>query len=152
MLRAIILVVVITASAAQRAHGCLSESRAQIEARYGRSLEKFTSDRGEEQRKYRYKDFYILVTFVAGKSEEEYYFHQDKTAFSQREIDFFLKMNSGGKPWQRTSKLPIWFFGGPSAQTSKALGAYYPKSKEHTVPGLTVSTIEAADRTMGVGH
>jgi hypothetical protein len=151
-MRATVLAIIMTVLAGHYAQGGLWETRAQIERRYGRSLEKFTSDRGEEQRKYRYKQFFILVTLVGGKSEEEYYFHQDKTPFSQQEINSFLSMNSGGKPWQRTSKLPIWFFGGPSAETSKALAAYYPRSKEHSVPGLTVSTIEAADRTMGVAH
>jgi hypothetical protein len=68
--------------------------------------------RGEEKRKYRYKDFYVLVTFLNGRSDDEKYFHVNtKMAFSDRDIQLFLKMTSDGKDWQKSKELPIWTFG-----------------------------------------
>src|SRR6516164_1605166 len=120
MLRALTLAVLPTL-VISRAEARLWESVAQTEARYGHALAKFLGDAPrEEQRKYRYKDFYILVTFVDGRSEDEWYFHLDgKTALSEQDIQFFLTMTSDGKPWQKPSDGLVWTLGGSSIENWK---------------------------------
>src|SRR5437899_2816098 len=134
MLRAFTIIAFL-ASFASRADARLWDTIAQTEARYGRALQKFPGDApGEEQRKYRYEDFYVLVTFLHGRSDDEKYFHVDaKSPFSDRDIQLFLSMTSGGKAWQKSSQLPVWTLGGSSVESWKALAAYYPK-----VPGTTI--------------
>src|SRR5215475_13449732 len=110
----------------------------QTEERYGGALQTFTGDNpAEEQRKYRYKDFYVLVEFLGGRSDDEWYFHMDgKTPLSDGEIQFFLSMTSGGKRWQKSSDVsdePMWTLGGSSLESWKAVAVYYPK-----LPGTTI--------------
>ncbi len=128
----------------------LWETIADTEARYGRALRKFPGkERGEEMRKYRYKDFYVLVTFVRGRSDDEKYFHVDgKTRFCAREIQFFLALTSGGQPWQKSSELPVWTLGGREVESWKALAAYYPKVPGTTIPGFGVCTLARAKKEM----
>ena len=134
-----------------RAEAHLWESIAQTEARYGRALEKFPGDApGEEDRKYHYKDFYILVTFLDGRSDVEWYFHVDgKTPLSERDIQFFLSMTSDGKPWQNPSKL-LWTLGGSNFESSKAVAAYFPKLPRTTIPGFGIYTITRAKKVMKI--
>src|SRR5262249_58817919 len=131
MLRALI-VGGLLALAASRANARLWETIPQTEARYGRALQTFPGDApGEEERKYRYKDFYILVTFLDGRSDDEWYFHMDgKTPLSDGEIQFFLSMASGGKRWQKSSDVrdePAWTLGGSSLERWSALAVSYPQ-------------------------
>ena len=148
MLRAITLVAVLAIGSAH-VHARLWETIAQTEARYGKSVAKFPGEqRGEEERKYRYKDFYILVTFLNGRSDDEKYFHTDaKTAFNERDIQFFLKMTSDGKAWQKSETLPIWTLGGSAVDSWKAIAAHYPKA---SVPGFGISTMTRAKKEMRV--
>jgi hypothetical protein len=108
MLRAL-TVIAVAALITSPLEARLWEDIAQTEARYGPALQKFPGDApGEEQRKYRYKDFYILITFLHGRSDDEWYFHIDgETAFSDRDIQFFLGITSRGKPWQMSSDLAV---------------------------------------------
>ena len=77
MLRTLILGALL-ALVTSRANARLWETIPQIEARYGHALETSPGDApGEEDRKYRYKDFYVLVTFLYGRSDVEWYFHTD---------------------------------------------------------------------------
>jgi len=70
MPRALILAALL-ALVTLRANARLWETILQTEARYGRALQAFPSDApGEEQRKYRYKDFYVLITFLHGRSDD----------------------------------------------------------------------------------
>jgi hypothetical protein len=149
MLRAFI-VIAFAALATPRVEARLWETIAQTETRYGPALQKFPGDaRGEEQRKYRYKDFYILVTFVRGRGDDEKYFHVDgKTPFSERDIQFFLKMTSDGKPWQKSGDVPVWTLGGASVESWKALAAYYPKVPGTAIPGLGICTLARAKKEM----
>jgi hypothetical protein len=154
MLRALTLAVLL-ALVTSRANARLWETIPQTEARYGHSLQTFPGDApGEEERKYRYKDFYILVTFLDGQSDEEWYFHVDgKAPFSDREIQFFLSMTSGGKPWQKSSDVsdePVWTLGGSSVESSKAIAAYYPKLPGTTIPGFGIYTIARAKKVMKI--
>jgi len=130
----------------------LWEDIAQTEARYGPALQKFPGDApGEEQRKYRYKDFYILITFLHGRSDDEWYFHIDgKTPFSDRDIQFFLGMTSGGKPWQKSSDLAVWSLGGFTVESWKAVAAYYPKLPDTTIPGFGICTLARAKKEMKI--
>ena len=135
-----------------RADARLWETIAQTEARYGKPLAKFPGEqRGEEERKYRYKDFYILVTFLNGRSDDEKYFRTDaKAAFSDRDIQFFLKMTSDGKAWQKSETLPIWTLGGSTVESWKAIAAYYPKAGHTNIPGFGISTMTRAKKEMRV--
>jgi hypothetical protein len=149
MLRALTLLA-LAAFVVPRGDARLWETIAQTEARYGHALQKFSGEqRGEEQRKYRYKSFYILVTFVGGRSDDEMYFHTDgKTPFSDRDIQFFLNMTSGGKPWQKSSNLLVWTLGGSTVESWNALAAYFPKVPGTTIPGFGISTLARAKKTM----
>ena len=151
MLR-VFTVIALGAQIAWRADARLWESVAQTEARYGPTLQKFPGDApGEEQRKYRYKDFYILVTFVHDRSDDEWYFHIDgKTPISDRDIQFFLSMTSDGKPWQKSSDLAMWSLGGSTVESWKAMAAYYPKLPGTTIPGLGIYTFARAKKVMKI--
>jgi len=154
MLRTLIFTALL-ALATSRANARLWETIPQIEARYGHALQTFPGDApSEEQRKYRYKDFYVLVTFLDGRSDDEWYFHVDgKTPFSNSEIQFFLSMTSGGKPWQKSSDVsdePIWTLGGSTLENCKAVAAYYPKLPGTTIPGFGIYTIARAKKVMKI--
>jgi len=148
MVRAFILGALL-ALVTSRANARLWATIPQTEARYGGALQTFPGDApGEEQRKYRYKDFYVLVTFLYGRSDDEWYFHTDgKTPFSDREIQFFLSMTSGGSPWQKSSDVSdVWSLGGSSVESWKAVAAYYPKLPRTTIPGLGIYTLARAKK------
>jgi hypothetical protein len=154
MLRALTLAALL-ALVSSRANARLWETIPETEARFGGALEKFPGDApGEEQRKYRYKDFYVLVTFFQGRSDDEWYFHVDgKTPFSNSEIQFFLSMTSDGKPWQKSNDVsdePIWTLGGSSIENSKAVAAYYPKLPGTTIPGFGIYTLARAKKVMKI--
>ena len=150
MLRALTLTALIVL-VSSRATARLWETVPQTEARYGRALQTFPGDApGEEERKYRYKDFYVLVTFLDGRSDDEWYFHVDgKTPLGDREIQFFLSMTSGGKPWQNPSEL-LWTLGGSSVESWKAVAAYFPKLPGTTIPGFGIYTIARAKKVMKI--
>jgi hypothetical protein len=152
MLRTLILAALL-ALAASRANARLWETIPQTEARYGRALQTFPGDApGEEERKYRYKDFYVLVTFLDGRSDDEWYFHMDgKTPLSDREIQFFLSMTSGGKPWQKSRDVSdMWSLGDSNVESWKAMAAYYPKLPGTTIPGFGIYTIARAKKLMKI--
>ena len=151
MLR-VFTVIVVVALVASRADARLWESVAQTEARYGPTLQKFPGDAlGEEQRKYRYKDFYILVTFLHDRSEDEWYFHIDgKTPISDRDIQLFLSMTSDGKPWQKSSDSATWSLGGSTVKSWKAIAAYYPTLPGTTIPGLGIYIFARAKKLMKI--
>jgi hypothetical protein len=151
MLRALTLAALL-ALVSSRANARLWETIPQTEARYGSALEKFPGDApGEEQRKYCYKDFYVLVTFLDGRGDDEWYFHVDgKTPLSEREIQFFLTMTSGGKPWQKSSDVLVWTLGGSSVESWKAVAAYCPKLPGTTIPGFGICTLARAKKEMKI--
>ena len=154
MLRALILATLL-ALVTSRANARLWETISQTEARYGGALQTFTGDNpAEEQRKYRYKDFYVLVEFLDGRSDDEWYFHVDgKTPLGDREIQFFLSMTSGGKRWQKSSDVsdePVWTLGGSSLESWKAVAVYYPKLPRTTIPGFGIYTIARAKKVLKI--
>ena len=154
MLRALILAALL-ALVTSRANARLWETISQTEARYGGALQTFTGDNpAEEQRKYRYKDFYVLVEFLDGRSDDEWYFHMDgKTPLSDGEIQFFLSMTSGRKPWQKSSDVsdePVWSLGGSSLESWKAVAAYFPKLPGTTIPGFGIYTIARAKKVLKI--
>jgi hypothetical protein len=151
MLR-VFTVIALVALVASRADAHLWESVAQTEARYGPTLQKFPGDApGEGQRKYRYKDFYILVEFLHGRSDDEWYFHIDgKTPISDRDIQFFLSMTSDEKPWQKSSDSAMWSLGGSTVESWKAMAAYYPTLPGTTIPGLGIYTFARAKKLMKI--
>ena len=145
MFRAITLIFLIVSVSAHDAPARLSETKAQLDARYGPSVKKLQADPGEEMFEYRHADFFVVVTLVRGKSESEIYAHQDgKTPLSEREIQSFLDINSFGKHWERSPDIPVWSLGGSDPSTWIALAAYYPKSPHIVAPGLGIMTITYA--------
>ena len=154
MLRALILVALL-ALVASRANARLWETISQTEVRHGGALQTFTSNNpAEEQRKYRYKDFYVLVEFLDGRSDDEWYFHVDgKTPLSDDEIQFFLTMTSVGKRWQKSTDVsdePVWTLGGSSLENWKAVAVYYPKLPGTTIPGFGIYTIARAKKVLKI--
>ncbi|MEY2487368.1 MAG: hypothetical protein QOH39_3016 [Verrucomicrobiota bacterium] len=121
----------------------LWDTERQVEAQYGAAIEKTEND--AEQGKlytYRYKDFYVMVTFDDGKSQNELYIHQDqKTPFSSEEIEVFLDMNSFGQRWHKETEDPMWILG-----DGKAMAAYYPHLGKSETPSLGICTQEHAKR------
>ena len=91
----------------------------------------------------------MLVTFLHGHSDNEFYFHTDgKTPFSDKDIQFFLRLTSGGQPWQKSKEVLIWTLGGSTVDSWRAIAAYYPKGKYASVPGFGISTMTRAKREM----
>jgi hypothetical protein len=141
MLRVATLIFVSACLITQHAGARLGETKAQLDARYGRSVKKLQADPGEEMFEYRHKDLFVLVTFVHGKSEMEIYAHQDgKTPLTQNEIESFLNINSFDKRWEKSAEIPVWSLGGSDPRTWIAMAAYYPKSPHIIAPGLSIMT------------
>lgn len=135
----------------QSASAALWETIAQTDARYGRPFQKFSGNApGEEQRRYRYKGCFILVTFLRGRSDDENYVHTDGRPFPEPEIQSFLKLSSGGKPWQKRSDMPVWIFGGPHIENWKALAVYYPDIRRSGIPGFGACTFARAKKMMKI--
>jgi hypothetical protein len=145
MYRGATLIFLIACVSTQPLLARLGETKGQLDARYGASVKQLKADSGEEMFEYRHSDFFVVVTFVRGKSESEIYAHQDgKTPLSEKEIKSFLNINSFGKHWERSPDIPVWSLGGSDPSTWIALAAYYPKSPNIVAPGLGIMTITYA--------
>jgi hypothetical protein len=132
---------------AQHASARLRDTKAQVEERFGRSTKTAQAQPGEEALEYRYKDFIVIVTFVAGKSEQEIFVHQDlKTPLSDSEIQSLLDMNSFGQRWEKSAEIPVWSLAGSDPHGWVALAAYFPKSPQYVAPGLGIMTADYAKK------
>ena len=140
MLRAITLIIAVAALLCQRADARLWDTIAEAESRYGPSIAKFPGKQGELDRKYRYKDFLVLVTYAGGKSESEIYARQDEKPLSEREMKFFLDLNSAGHVWERPRDEPMWYLSAPDRKSRIAAAAYTPRFPRTTLPGFMVVT------------
>lgn len=139
------IVLFLVAVVGERAPACLRETKDEIQRRYGQSENAPQSPSGDESVEYRYKDFIVIVTFVAGKSEQEIFFHRDlKTPLSEGEIQSLLALNSFGQQWERSPELPVWSLGGSDPRNWVALAAYYPQSAQHAAPALGIMTTDYA--------
>ncbi len=121
----------------------LWETESEIEARYSKPVEK--SEDFLEQGKlytYRFKGFLVMITFEDGKSQNEFYIHEDRKApFTEKEIQFFLDLNSMGDQWHKDTNDPMWILG-----DRKALAAYYEHLGRSDTPGLSICTNDHAKR------
>ena len=94
---------------------------------------------------YQHGDFFIIVTFVHGKSAMGIYSHKDgKTPLSTNEIRSFLDLNSFAQHWERSGDLPFWSLGASDRRSWTAVAAYSPKSLHAIAPALTVLTMTYA--------
>ena len=88
----------------------LSETVAQIETRFGPPVHTWSAKFGEQDRRYRWKQYRVLVTFFAGKSVCERYWHDDlDVPFSDAEVQSLLAENSLGNTWERPLREPMWY-------------------------------------------
>src|SRR6266478_2182849 len=140
MFRATTLFIVGIWAAAPFADAALGESKAQLQARYGRPGESFRIA-GEDALEYRYKTFFVIVSFVGGKSAMETFVLQDgKTPLVAQEIEAFLNISFGSKRWHKAADIPLWTLGGRDRNSWTAIAAYYPKSPQMMSPALGVMT------------
>jgi hypothetical protein len=148
MLCVITLTFALTSLLSSRADARLWETVVQAEARFGRPLKVTRGDLpGEEDRKYRWKGFLLLVTYVGGKSENELYMHSDmQKPFSNEEVQSLLKLSSAGKRWDKPRSEPMWYLIDSDGKTQIAAAAYYPKLPRVNAPAFTAVTATYARR------
>src|SRR5438132_6119398 len=97
MCRAITLFLVVTFLLAGLAHGRLWETVAQIESRFGPPVQTWPVKSSEQDRRYRYKQYKVLVTYANGRSASELYMHADSAApFADAEVKSLLAEHSLG--------------------------------------------------------
>jgi hypothetical protein len=81
----------------------LWETKAQIDARYGKPI-RVDKDPNGDLYTYRFKQCYVLVTFLDGKSQSELYLRTDYASrLTSREIQEIFSMNTVGNSSWRTS-------------------------------------------------
>jgi hypothetical protein len=73
-----------------------------------------------------------------------------KTPFSDQDIQFFLNTTSGGKPWQKSSDLAVWSFGGSTIESWTAIAAYYANLPGTPIPGFGIYTFARAKKVMKI--
>lgn len=138
----------------------LRETEPEIEARYGTPIAKLRDVAGDEKYKdfgyrdggeggnvYTYKDFYVRVILINGKSQYECYIRKDPTRLlSAGDIQELLKLNSSGAwGWNPQKRPGVWFSLERSDVTSKNLklkawaGTFGPRGRAR---GLIVCTPE----------
>ena len=146
MLRAHILIFVV-AVLSSRADARLWETVAQAETRFGRPVEISRGQApGEEDRRYAWKDFVVLVTYVGGKTENELYAHREiRKPFSDGEVQSLLKISSAGK-WSRPGSERIWYLIGSDGKTQIAAAAYFPKLPRVNAPAFMAFTVSYSRR------
>jgi hypothetical protein len=148
MLRVVPFMLALAALFSSRADARLWETVAQVEARFGRPLKVTPGDLpGEEDRKYSWKGFLLLVTYFGGKSESEFYMHTDmQKPFSEREVQSLLKLTAAGKRWDRPRSEPMWYLIDSDGKTHMAAVGYYPKLPRLNLPAFTSVTAAYARR------
>jgi hypothetical protein len=88
---------------------------------------------------YKHKNLYVMVVFVDGKSQSEWYVHQDGTSpLAPAEIQELLELNSLGGVWRKDPEIPLW-----SLSDLKAFAVYWA---DLDLPGFGVCTSEYAGR------
>jgi len=134
-----ILFALLVAAFATSVFAGLGETEDQVNARYGECVTKIENapNLGRVYT-YKHKNFYVIVIFADGKSQSEWYVHQDGTSrLSPAEIQELLEMNSLGGVWQKNPERPMW-----SLSDLKAFAVY---SAGLNLPGFGVCTSEYAD-------
>jgi hypothetical protein len=87
MLRAITLfTAAATVFVCRYAGACLWETKAELDARYGKPISTFDNAYGKNYI-YRFKQFQVLVTLLGGKSQSEVYQHSNNNKSAQARID-----------------------------------------------------------------
>jgi hypothetical protein len=147
MCRVITLAAVVTMLLPRFAHARLWETVAQIESRFGPPVQTWPRKAGEQDRRYRYKQYRILVTYADGKSASELYMHADSAApFADAEVKSLLAEHSLGNRWERPRAEPMWYMTAPGKSEQIAAAAYYPKLPRVGDPAFTILTATYARR------
>jgi hypothetical protein len=92
-----------TASAFAR----IGENEQQIATRYGTPIRSFNVpalNAGGTTKMYKASGLEIIVTFIAGLSEEEYYVKAHNAKLDRSEVETLLNSNAGGKQWKEVDK------------------------------------------------
>lgn len=141
MCRAITLAAIVTLLLPSFAHARLWETVAQIESRFGPPVQTWPVKSGEQDRRYRYKRYKVLVTYANGKSASELYMHVDAAApFADAEVKSLLSEHSLGNTWERPLPEPMWYMTARGKKERIAAAAYYPKLPRVGQPAFTVIT------------
>jgi hypothetical protein len=147
MCRAITLVAAVTMLLPRFAHARLWETVAQIENRFGPPVQTWAVKSGEQDRRYRYKQYKVLVTYVNGRSASELYMHADTASlFPDAEVKSLLDDHSLGNRWERPLAEPMWYMTAHGKNERIAAAAYYPKLPRVGEPAFTVLTATYARR------
>lgn len=125
----------------------LRETQAQIEKRYGPTIKTSTDPGIGKLVTYRYKDYFVLVSFKDGKSEAEFYIQQFyKKQLTHNQVSMFVSMNpptsSPGGRWMTTPGSPYIFV----ASDGSAMVTFYSQVPTTDRPGLVICTFDFAKR------
>jgi len=147
MCRATTLFLVVTLLLPRLAYARLWETVAQIESRFGPPVQIWPVKSGEQDRRYRYKQYRVLITYANGRSASELYMHADSAApFTDAEVKSLLSEHSLGNRWERPLAEPMWYMTAPGKPERIAVAAYYPKLPRVGQPAFTVLTATYARR------
>jgi hypothetical protein len=147
MLRVIAFVLSLAAVLPQRVTAHLWETLPQINAQYGRPLYKYAGQqRGEEIWKYKWKNYFVYVTCIAGKSEDETFIHRvANVPFQREEIQSLLQLESLGMRWQKSATVPMWALSARAGR-AVAIAGFTSSLPDLNYPCFGVNTIAYARR------
>jgi hypothetical protein len=145
MCRAFTVLAVVTILLPRLADARLWETVAQIESRFGPPVKAWPRKSGEQDRKYSYKQYLVLVTFAAGRSVYELYIHADSsTPFTDAEVKSLLAEHSLGNSWKRPLPEPMWYMTARDKKERIAVAAYHPKLARVGEPAFSVIAVTYA--------
>jgi hypothetical protein len=94
--RSAVLVIAVLAFSANALFARIGETEQQIEARYGKGRFTLSID---YQLFYQSSGINIVVTFIDGVSQSEFFKNQDNSELSKNEIGLLLEVNAAGSKW-----------------------------------------------------
>jgi hypothetical protein len=131
MLRAITLFAATAATTlvCGRADACLWETKAELDARYGKPIRTFDNEYGKNYI-YRFKQFEVQVVLFDGKSQSEVYRHSnDNSDLTLKEWETLLSLNQLGNGWRATEEKGMFALVKPSGGDPIAVALWGLKSQ-----------------------
>jgi hypothetical protein len=142
MLRAIALfTAAATAFVCRSADARLWETKAELDARYGKPTRTYNDADGKHYI-YRFKQYQVQVMLLDGKSQIELYHHINNSGLTPTEIQMFLSLNALGNSWRVTEE-GMFALVKPSGGDPIAVGMYVPGASP---PSLSVLTADFAKK------
>lgn len=83
------------------AHSRLGETAAEIEQRYGKAIHLEKVDERFSMGRFKSMDFNVTVSFLDGKSQSEIFEKENRSTFSDDEINAVLAANTFGFQWTK---------------------------------------------------